>query len=335
MDKHLRREADTLKAAVTKAAELGLLFQTITPANWGRDTALDAALMLKVAKTRVRYGVEVKQHLRPGTLGPLVQKLRTRTARPLLITNEITPQLADALKAQGIEFLDTAGNAYVNEPPFLHVFVKGEKGGLRSPKDEPTRAFKPAGLQVIFALLARKGHEQRPYREIATTAGVATGVVGNVMAELPKLGFLAEVKGTRRLIERGRLIDRWAEGYVRALRPNLLLGRFAGDLDVIRQAVPETARYVAGGETAAEAMTKHLRAATATLYADHVDAVLVARLRLRTDPQGNVDIRRRFWRFDGETPGLAPALLVYGDLLAIGDDRCIETAKIVRERFID
>ena len=130
-------------------------------------------MLLKVAKTPVRYGVEVKQNLRPGTLGPLVQKLRTQTARPLLIANEITPQLADALKAQGIEFLDTAGNAYVNEPPALHVFVKGEKGGLQAPADEQTRAFKPAGLQVIFALLARKGHETRPYREIATTAGVA------------------------------------------------------------------------------------------------------------------------------------------------------------------
>jgi hypothetical protein len=335
VDKHLHRENDTLKAAVTKAAELGLRFQTVTPANWARDTGLDAALLLKVAKTPVHYGVEIKQHLRPGTLGPLVQKLRTQTARPLLVANEVTKQLADALKTYGVEFIDTAGNAYVNEPPLLHVFVKGEKGGLRPPKDEPTRAFKPAGLQVIFALLARKGIETRPYREIAATAGVATGVVGNVMAELPKLGFLAEVKGTRRLVERGRLIDRWAEGYVRALRPKLLLGRFAGDLNLIRKAEPDPGRFVMGGETAAEAMTRHLRAATATVYADRVDAALVARLRLRADPQGNIDVRRRFWRFDGETQGLAPALLVYGDLLAIGDDRCIETAKVVREGFID
>lgn len=335
MDRHLRSEKDTLKAAVARAAELGLRFQAVTTPKPAQDTGLDAALLLKVAKTRVRYGVEIKQHLRPGTLGPLVQKLKTQTARPLLIANEITPQVADALKTQGIEFLDTAGNAYVKEPPALHVFVKGQKGGLRTPKDEPVRAFKPAGLQVIFALLANKGFEAHPYREIAMTAGVATGVVGNVMAELPKLGFLAEIKGTRKLIERGRLIDRWTEAYVRALRPKLLLGRFAGDLEQVRRADLMPAGVVAGGETAAQAMTDHLRAATATIYAKHVDAALVGRLRLRADPQGNIDVRRRFWRFDGETPGLAPALLVYGDLLAQGDDRCLETAKIVRERFID
>jgi hypothetical protein len=50
---------------------------------------------------------------------------------------------------------------------------------------------------------------------------------------------------------------------------------------------------------------------------------------LRTDVNGNVEIYRRFWTFDGDQAGLAPTPLVYADLMATGDGRCIETAKMI------
>ena len=320
---------------MAKAAELGVRLEPIKRNAHDRGTGLDATLLLKVATTQVRYGVEIKYRLRPEALGPVLQRLKALTARPLLIANEITPPMADALRVQGIEFLDTAGNAYLKEAPFLHIFVKGQKGGLRPPEDEPTRVFKPAGLQVVFALLAQPGFETRPYRDIGTAAGVATGAVGWAMNELPRLGFLAEVKGERRILNRAGLIDRWAEGYARTLRPKLLLGRFAADPDdVFRRVFAHGETCVAGGEAAAAQITGHLRAITTTLYTEVVDAPLIARFRLRPDPAGKVDVRRRFWRFEGDRPNLAPTLLIYGDLLAIGDDRCLETARILRERFL-
>lgn len=336
MDKHLQREDKILDAALVKATELGVRLQLIKRHVKGPDTGLDATLLLRTPPARVRYGAEIKYRLRPGTLGPLLQRLKALTPRPLLIANEITPPVADALRAQGIEFLDTAGNAYLKEPPFLHVFVKGQKGGLPAPEDEPTRAFKLAGLKVTFALLAQRGFEARPYREIGAAAGVATGAVGVVMAELPRMGFLGEISGERRILNRGGLIDRWAEGYARTLRPKLLLGRFAADIDdVFRRVFAQGETCVAGGEAAAAHLTQHLRAITTTLYTEALDAPLIARFRLRPDPHGKVDVRHRFWRFTGDRPNLAPTLLIYGDLLAIGDDRCLETARILRERFID
>ncbi len=335
MDKHQQLERQILDAALAKAAQIGVRFEVIEHPGV-HDTGLDATLLLRTQPDQLRYGVEIKQHLRPGALGPILQKLRSLTTRPLLIATDITPPMAETLRAQGVEFLDTAGNAFLKEPPFLHVFVKGQKGAFKAPGDVPTRAFRPAGLQVIFALLAQRGFEARPYREIGAAAGVATGAVGMVMAELPRHGFLVEVKNERRLLNRAELIDRWAEGYVRTLRPKLLLGRFAADVDdVFRRVFAHGETCVGGGETAGAHLTHHLRPVTTTLYADVMDAALVARFRLRQDPQGKVDVRRRFWRFKGDQPCLAPTLLIYGDLLAIGDDRCIETARILRERYID
>lgn len=52
------------------------------------------------------------------------------------------------------------------------------------------------------------------------------------------------------------------------------------------------------------------------------------------NPAGNVEILRRFWTFDGETAGQVPDLLVYADLLAIGDARCLETAKEMHDGIV-
>ena len=38
----------------------------------------------------------------------------------------------------------------------------------------------------------------------------------------------------------------------------------------------------------------------------------------------------QFWTFPGEEPHLTPTLLVYADLLASGDARCLETAQLLR-----
>ncbi len=48
---------------------------------------------------------------------------------------------------------------------------------------------------MIFPLLYHPEWADRPYLEIAQITGVAHGTVGWVFAELPRLGFIAEVGG--------------------------------------------------------------------------------------------------------------------------------------------
>jgi hypothetical protein len=81
-------------------------------------------------------------------------------------------------------------------------------------------------------------------------------------------------------------------------------------------------------------MTKYLQPGTATLYADEIDPKLLIDLKLQLDPKdGNVEVLRRFWTQPGQEPGIAPLPLVYADLLATGDARCIETAKLLHEQY--
>ena len=89
--------------------------------------------------------------------------------------------------------------------------------------------IKASGLQVLFALICHPEWIDLSYREIAQRANVAHGTAGWVMAELPKLGFMIEMRGKRRLFQRERLLQQWAEFYPRTLRPRLLLGRYQAE----------------------------------------------------------------------------------------------------------
>jgi hypothetical protein len=328
MDKRRQFEKHLLANAVKAMEPLGLQFRVLKQEERGEGRP-DATLGLRFGGPELRYHAEVKRGLRPATLGAVIHQLRAYGGNPLLVTDHVTPPLADALRAQGIEFIDAAGNAFLNREPLL-VFVKGQRPTEEAPALERGRAFQATGLQVLFALLARPELVTRPYREIAVAAGVAHGTVGWVMAELPGLAYVAKIGGRRRLINGERLLDRWTEAYARTLRPKLLLGRYRGDLGALQRTTEWPGGVLIGGELAAARLTRHLRPGTATLYAPAVDPKILLQLVLKADPDGNVDLRRRFWNFTAEETQLTPNLLVYADLLAIGDARCLETAQLLR-----
>jgi hypothetical protein len=323
-------EHNLLEAATIAAQQLGLGIDVLQLEPQLGAARADALIRVRYGDQEVLYAVEVKRGLRPATLGAVLHQLERLGQPALLVTNYVTPPLADALKERGIAFLDAAGNAYLNHPPLL-VWVKGQR-----PKETlitanvTTRTFNPGGLRVIFPLLCHPEWADRPYREIAQVAGVAHGTVGWVLAELPKLGFMAEVGGKRRLLQPERLLQQWVEAYARTLRPRLLLGRFHTDLlDWYKTLDPGKYGFLLGGEPAAARLTHHLRPGTVTLYGQKVEPRLLLDQRLRPDPQGKVEILTRFWKFDNDDPLVTPLPLVYADLLAIGDARCLETAKLL------
>ncbi len=322
-------QQDLLEAAIITAQQLGLGMEVVQLEPQLGAARADALVRVRYGDQEVLYAAEVKREIRPATLGAVTQQLAHLGQPALLVTNYVTPPLADALKERGIAFLDAAGNAYLKHPPLL-IWVKGQRPQKLITANVTTRTFNPSGLQVIFPLLCHPEWADRPYREIAQMATVAHGTVGWVLAELPKLGFIAEVGGKRRLLQPERLLQQWVEAYARTLRPRLLLGRFHADqLDWHKTLDLGKYGYVLGGEPAAARLTHHLRPGTVTLYGQKVEPRFILDQRLRPDPRGQVEILRRFWKFDHDDQLLTPLPLIYADLLAIGDARCLETAKLI------
>lgn len=338
MDTKGRQRENTLIAAVMKAAEKhGLQGELVTVGAAEDGKRLDATMDIHYGDYHARFGVEMKLGLRPATLGAVVHQIRHQGPNTMLVTDYVTPNLADELRKRNVPFLDAAGNAYIATPNFL-IWVKGERPLVTPEAATATgRAFTATGLQVLFALLCAPERAALPYREIAKLAGVAHGTVGWVMAELPRLGFLATVRPHgRRLINIETLLAQWVEAYARTLRPKMVLGRYQAE--TLEWATADKALHYGlalGGEPAAAHLTQHLRPGTATFYGDRLEPRLLLEQRLRPNAAGNVEILRRFWAFENGEPGLVPTLLVYADLLAIGDARCLEAATLLHGPVLD
>lgn len=326
-------EKDLLEAGLDTARKLGIQADIErAPLKAGQG---DAVVRIGGGRHARTYVAEIKRGLRPATLGAVLHQLHRRDKPGLLVADYLTPPMAETLKAQEIAFLDAAGNAYLDQPP-LYVWVTGQRPAARATAGAPTtRAFRAGGLKVLFALLCHPEWVDSPYRTIAERAQVAHGTVGWVMADLQQLGFVADVRGRRRLLQGERLLKQWSEAYARTLRPKLTLGRYQtdqnrwwADLKLEKHAAQ------LGGEAAAERLTGRLRPEIVTLYAAKVPPRLLVEARLRTDPAGPVEFMERFWAFD-EDAAVVPLPLVYADLVATGDARCLEAADILYERIVD
>lgn len=285
-----------------------------------------------------RFPAVVKTNISPASIGAVIGRLAPVLPRGLLLTRYVTPNMAEELREKRVQFLDTVGNAYLNASP-LFVFVKGNRPDAAVSREKTKRAFRPSGLQVLFALLVQPGLVAEPYREIAGVADVALGTVDWVMRDLKELGYLIDMGSRgRRLIRKAELLDRWVTTYPDQLRPKLLTGRFRAANSNWQKEAGNLTSFGAcwGGEPAAAHMTGLLKPQAATIYTrEGVDAIIMQN-KLRKDPQGDVDILKAFWStaMQKKYGDQAPPLVVYADLLATADPRNIEIAKVIYEQKI-
>lgn len=301
---------------------------------------VDYTATLRRGAKRAVVQIEAKRGLRPGTLGPVLLRMRDLKPPALLLTDYVTPQTAKLLRDAGIAFADTVGNAYLEFAGNI-IYVTGNTPEQRPRAEKVVRAFQATGLRVVFALLCAPELVARSTRELAAMLEVANGTVARVLEDLAHLGFMTITgRRNRRLHNLKGLLERWVMMYPVHLRPTLLRRRLTADApDWWQNESFAPLHVVLGGEPAADRLTHYLKPGTITLYARGEPRPLnemVARHRLRTDPNGEVEVLETFWPAEiaADQPGLAPTPLIYADLLAAGDARCIETAKLVYDEYL-
>jgi hypothetical protein len=157
-----------------------------------------------------------------------------------------------------------------------------------------------------------------------------------VLEGLRKLDFLAEIRGTRHIVNRERLIEQWTEGYARLLEPSLEIGRFSSATsDWWRRTDASKFGAQWGGETAAALLQRHLVPELTIIYAGEIPSRMLSEHRLKADPDGRVIFRRRFWNaVPSPRQDVVPPLLIYADLVASGDGRSLAAAKQIRDAFL-
>ncbi len=345
MNKRPNPQADILEQAIAAIArEAGLRVIPEEPVNKpGRE--VDAVVRIDGS----RVFVEVKKWAQHANLGALVDQIKKMPERGMLVADFINPRMGEKLRALDVQYLDTAGNAFVNTPP-VYIYIRGNRPAKAAPvrwarQNAYGRAFAPTGLKVIYAFLCNPALVNAPYRRIAHVADAAVGTVGWVLNDLKAGRYVAEFGGRRgrQLVEYRKLLDRWVEVYPEKLRPKHLLG-------VFHAAVPDWWRRIDvtkfhaqwGGETAAAMLTDSLRPEVATIFLRRNElAKFVARNRLRKaiepqhmDAQNLVYVLEPFWNEDEVRGELVDPVLTYADLIATADPRNRETAQNIFEKYI-
>lgn len=333
-----------IERATAELKQLGLDVVAVAPVSDAAQLLAGAWLRVGNAGALVTYTVEARTRLTPATHGAVtmqLQQVAAATGHPvLLVTDYLTPPMAQKLREQKQQFADAAGNVYL-EGPGLLVFVTGRKPQTDQLVPHAGKAQTMTGLKVTFALLCDPLLADAPQRAIAARAGVALGALPAVLADLQQTGELLVLGKRRRLNATKRVLDEWALAYARRLRAKTLQAIYAvKDFHTWPQwqlGEPE----LWGGEPAANLLVQYLRPGVLTIYADKLPPTLQARhamTKVRTAAENGTTLewRKPFWGAlpAAVHPNAVPPVLVYADLLATGDARCIETAQMVYDQHL-
>jgi hypothetical protein len=302
----------------------------------------DGKLRLRGEWGTTTFDLDVQPKLMESALPALAHRRHSEPDRRLLLaTSYVPPKLAEQLLELRIEFLDAAGNVYLDGP--IYIFISGKKAARKTIR--LNRALRPAGLRLLYVLLKDPGFLSATHRELAAAADIALGSVPVILQDLRERGYLQRRGAGRESLAKSReLLFRWEQGYVELLRPKLLarICRLAGSEAKIDDLVPRLRRrptVLLGGELAAALLTRHLRAETATIHITEDEKLAMSSLRLIPDPQGNITLLKAFGTQnarDGSPEELkfADPLLIHAELVQMSGDRIQETSEILLDEYV-
>jgi hypothetical protein len=304
----------------------------------------DASVQLRIGGKKLQYHCEVKNKVdRYSLLLDLIGRPGAMQ-KALLVSPPLSQDMANRCRELGLQFMDTAGNVYINDGKGIYIYVAGRRGNedMQVPANDATMT--PATLKMMFAFLAAPSLLNAPYRDISIQAIVSTGAIGKVFDTLEARRLIATTTDGKRMIPSPQLfLNEWASGYANRLKPKLKKFRFAiDDLDKFRNNWNPGFRLSAwGGEVGATYFTKHLKPEDCTVYMDlndpHVLRDMVQQFRLRAAPEGRIEVVEMFWNssyFDSSFPTVAPHL-IYADLIATQDSRNIAAAQQIASEVLE
>lgn len=277
-----------------------------------------------------------KRSAKNATYGIMVSALQDMkvSQNRMIITDYLTKNTAEKLKKNGFNYLDASGNTYIKTDNFF-VFIEGKKAKVNK-KTNQTRAFQEAGLKLLLLLISNPETLQFSYRELVEKTGIGLGSVSNVFKELTESNYLLEVKDKRVLKNQDEIIERWVMAYNELVKPRSFRRRMravGNELSMKSMLENRNLQLYFGGEPGGQLLTKYLKPKDYMIYTNEEISKVAKELKLVPDESGNIELYTKFWsdQLKLKHEHAAPPLVVYADLLGTGNNRNIETAKLILE----
>lgn len=275
------------------------------------------------------FALEVKLiHRKSSLMAAHEQMARFPNAPTLLVCNRLTPALAEYCADKQINFVDTAGNARI-QVPGLYLLVEGRYE--KKPVVASSR-FAEGVMKLLFVLLSCPETLNDTYRTLAAKAGISLGMVSKAFDYLETQRYFRKSQKGRRLMSEEELQVLWLKDYATALRPKLdhLALSAPASWDEIRLMSEE---YWSGEIVAAELSDGYLIPENGVIFTPHSLLQRRKELGLKPASDGKLLLISRFWK-TFLLNRKAETMLCVAELLASGDDRNRETARIINEKYL-
>ena len=306
---------------------------------------IDGLLEVMTEKGKSSFVFEVKRIIKRPIPFQLYQYQKNIDKNFILFAEYVNPSIAEDLKNHNVNFIDCQGNIFIHVPNHLYIDVQGNKLRIQKEK-EVTAIFQPKGLQLLLLLLTREEALNLSLRELARISGNSLGRTSTIMKELKSRGYVLETaKNKYEFQEKKKLFDKWLENYGERLRPKLLIGTYRisskKDIREINNILTEKKlNYAFGGGTGAEVLTNYYRANYIDIYIwEEQGDKIIKELKLLPAKDYNLrlfklysnEIIFRDYKIEYQ---LVLPLLIYAELLYIGNNRELETAKIIFDKYL-
>ncbi|QBR49210.1 type IV toxin-antitoxin system AbiEi family antitoxin [Erwinia sp. QL-Z3] len=289
------------------------------------------AKLLRPDGKGIDFTLEIKKIHRVESLMSIRNKIAHNPAGLplLLICNQLTPTLAEYCFNNCLNYIDTAGNAIIQTPE-LYVLIKG-KVGIK-PVSVKSR-FAEGVMKLLFVLLSRPESLNETYRSLAAHSSISLGMVSKAFEFLEAQKYYRKTQHGRRLMNVEELQVLWRRDYAAALLPKLssiplLQPNSWHDISLL-------SGECWGGEVAAAELTGgYLIAERGTLFTPLPLTQRRQTLGLKPHREGKLQLVSSFWGDNFELNKKAIAMLCVAELLASVDDRNLETAKIINDKYL-
>lgn len=159
--------------------------------------------------------VEVKTNGEPRYVRSAIQQLKeyvskVNNAYGIVGAPYISGDTANICKQNGVGYLDTAGNCYIN---FYSVFIKRQNYPNQNIVKKSLRSIFGKKATRILRVMLNNPKKKWQVQELAKDANTSLGLAYKVKERLLDLEYAAEIKRLISLMKPKDLLDKWAENY--------------------------------------------------------------------------------------------------------------------------
>lgn len=305
----------------------------------GTNYKVDCSIIIKMGKFEIPFFVIVQ-----GEVNSLkqIQKFE-ELVKPLygiglLVADSINQKVKDHLKKNGLGYFDTSKDFYLPlnfklEEEYLDKKIFNETIIKR-------KGFKAeSNLKLLLYFLAKPESLEYTQRQLALNLDLSLGAINKTLASLDKLKLVITRSKNRYLGRVEEIISRFRISFLDIEERKMSLGRYSpikdDFFDQWKNVNIKKLNSNWGGEAAASIRTNYLSPEIYKIYTYNDQPLSILKeLKLKKDPYGKIEILKAFWPDEiNNEDGTIPDFLTLCELVNSGNDRNIETSKILEEKI--